>query len=206
VPFDTVVVGGGASRTYDSTHTRGTGLSAKHVVGSRQNAYYEWNSSFGQQTRWYGRVYLWFDALPSGNPRIVRALGGSGLDFAIDLMPNGHLKIKDARNYTLVTTSQGIVTGGWVRLEWMADQRSGVVELRLFNSPNSLTPTEVIVTASGSAIGTSTDRVQLGRSGTQAPTSVFWSDDPSLSRVGFVGPVPGTAIKKHRHRHHRVTR
>jgi hypothetical protein len=183
---------------FDSTHTRGVGLSVKHIVGSRANAYYEWSSSFGRQSLWYGRVYVWFDALPSGDPRLVRALNGGQLDLAIDLMRTGQLRIKDSSNVTLATTTNRIITGGWVRIEWQIDQRTGTVELKLFNSPNEVAPTETIK-VSNARIGSATDRVQIGRSGTQTSSSVFWTDDPALSSTRYVGPVPGTAIRRHRH-------
>lgn len=197
-PFDAVRVDGNASMRFDSTHTRGVGLSIKHIVGSRANAYYEWSSSFGRQSQWYGRVYVWFDALPSGDPRLVRALDGQRLDLSIDLLRTGKLRIKDSTNTTLATTSQSIATRGWVRIEWQVDQRTGTVELRVFNSPNEVTPTETVKTMGGADIGRAADRVQIGRSGTQASTSVFWTDDPALSAARYLGPVPGTAVNRHR--------
>ena len=184
--------------TFDSTHTRGVGLSIKHVVGSRANAYYEWSSSFGRRLVWYGRVYVWFDSLPSGDPRLIRALDGQQLDLAIDIMRSGKLRIKDSSNNTLGTTSQSIITKGWVRIEWQVDHRSGSVEVKLFNAPNEVTPTETLRT-SGARIGAVTDRVQIGRSGTQASSSVFWTDDPAISAARYLGPVPGTAVNKHKH-------
>ena len=95
--FDTVSATSGGSVTYDTTHTRGVGFSVKHVAAAGSDAYYEWNRSFGTQTKWYGRVYVWFDNLPSGDVRLVRAKGGNTLRFAIDVMHGGQLRLKDAR-------------------------------------------------------------------------------------------------------------
>ena len=102
--FDAVSATSGASVTYDTTHTRGVGLSAKHVLAPGKDAYYEWNRSFGTQARWYGRVYVWFDALPGGDLRLIRARGNSTLRFAIDVMHGGQLRLKDGSNVTLAMT------------------------------------------------------------------------------------------------------
>ncbi len=82
-----------------------------------------------------------------------------------------------------------VLTGGWVRLEWKVNHSTGQIEVRLFNSPNVTTPSETIVTATGRNIGPRAERVQIGRSGSQAFSVVFWTDDPAFSRQGFVGPV-----------------
>ena len=76
-----------------------------------------------------------------------------------------------------------------MRIEWGVNQATGQVEVRLFNSPNVTTPTETIVSATGLNIGSSTDTVQIGRSGTQAFSTTFWTDDPAIATSGFIGPV-----------------
>ena len=187
--FDAVSATSGASVTYDTTHTRGVGLSAKHVLAPGKDAYYEWSRSFGTQARWYGRVYVWFDGLPGGDLRLIRARGNSTLRFAIDVMHGGQLRLKDGSNVTLAITRASIVTGSWVRIEWGVNQATGQIEVRLFNSPNVTTPTESIVSATGRAIGPSTDTVQIGRSGSQTFSVTFWTDDPALGTTGFIGPV-----------------
>ena len=76
-----------------------------------------------------------------------------------------------------------------MRIEWGVNHATGQVEVRLFNSPNLTTPTESVVSATGQAIGPSTDTVQIGRSGRQAFSTVFWTDDPAVGTAGFIGPV-----------------
>jgi hypothetical protein len=186
--FDKIVNEGG-SVTLDSTHTRGVGLSVKHTVGVRGNAYYGWGSSFAWSPTWYGRTYVWFDTLPSGDVRLVRARGSGQLRFAIDLLRNGHLRLKDEDNVTVAITKTAILTKGWVRIEWGVDQRTGVVQVRLYNSPNLTAATETLVSPGAIAIGPYTDAVEIGRSGTQDFSTVFWTDDPAISTKGYPGPV-----------------
>ena len=189
------MVQGNASLVYDNSRSVGGGLSAKHQVGPRGNAYYEWNRSFGTQRVWFGRVYVWFDSLPSGNVRLVRARGAGVLRMAIDVLSSGQLAVKDNGNRRVAMGTTPIMTGGWVRIEWRVDQTTGQVEVRLFNSPNLPTPTDTAITAPGQQIGPSTDQVQIGRSATLSFSSVFWTDDPAVSNYAFVGPVFNAKIR-----------
>ena len=188
-PFDRIVDNNG-SVTLDATHTRGPGLAIKHEVGYGGNAYYGWGSSFSWAPIWYGRVYVWFDSLPDGGARLIRAKGAGSLRFAIDVLESGRLSLKDSENRTIVTTSSSILTGGWVRIEWMVNQEAGSVTILLFNSPNDTDPTETLLSPDGVSIGPDTDQVQIGRSGSQHYSTEFWTDDPAIGTGGFQGPVP----------------
>jgi hypothetical protein len=164
-------------------------MAAKHVASAGQNAAYGWGPSFGSRSLWFGRTYVWFDQLPAGDLRLVRAEGGGSLRMAIDVMRNGKLRIKDGANVTVGTTSLPIATRAWVRIEWKVDQRTGVIEVRLFNSPNSTTASAVLTTATRLAIGSTTDTVQIGRLGSQGFTSTFWTDDPAVGWTAYLGPA-----------------
>ncbi|MEO8423490.1 MAG: hypothetical protein ABI595_06200 [Actinomycetota bacterium] len=188
--FDTVVSTGDARLVYDNTYTRGVGLSARHTAGPGGNSYYEWNRSLGSPSVWYGRVYLYLGGLSSGDIRLVRAQGANDdLELVIEVSRRGTLRIRDAANRVIATSIQPVATGAWVRLEWKVNHATGQIELRVFNSPNLTTPTETLVTAAGQTIGSRPARVQMGRSGSQAFSVVFWTDDPALSTTRFVGPV-----------------
>ena len=150
---------------------------------------HDWDRSFTWSPTWYGRVYVWFDTLSTGDVRLVRVRGGGSLRLAIDVMRDGRLRLKDANNSTIGMTSSAILTRGWVRIEWMVNHSTGTVEVRLFNSPNLTTPTETLRTTSGIAIGAFTDTVQIGRSGSQNFASTFWTDDPAIRIAGYPGPI-----------------
>jgi hypothetical protein len=162
----------------------------KHQVDYRGNAYYGWSSGFSWTPTWYGRVYVWFDSLPDGSARLIRAKSETGLRFAIDLLPSGRLSLKDSENNSIVTTSSSILTGGWVRIEWMVNHAAGSVAILLFNSPNLTYPSETLLSPDGVSIGPYSDQIQIGRSGSQRSETEFWTDDPAISTGGFLGPVP----------------
>jgi hypothetical protein len=187
--FDSVVVQGNASLVYDDSRARGgTGLSIRHQLSARGNAYYEWNESFRTQQVWFGRVYVWFESLSLGNVRLVRARGSGALRMAIDLLPSGQLAVKDSLNRRVATMSKPILTQRWVRIEWRVDQRAGEVEVRLYNSGDISSPSGIAFGRS-QRIGPNTDVVQIGRSGTQPSSTDFWTDDPAVSESGFPGPA-----------------
>ena len=124
--------------------------------------------------------------LPPGRRRAPDPSSGVGsLRFAIDVLESGRLSLKDSENRTIVTTSSSILTGGWVRIEWMVNQAAGSVTILLFNSPNLTDPTEMLLSPDGVSIGTDTDQVQIGRSGSQRYSSEFWTDDPAIGTGGF---------------------
>jgi hypothetical protein len=188
--FDGVAIGETSSLVYDDTHTHGVGLSARHTVGWRQNAYYKWGPSLDDWNALFGRVYVWFDALPSGDLRMIRGKDGSELNFAIDILDDGRLRAQDRLNETIAQTSASIITGGWVRIEWRVDVVAGQIDLLIFNSPDSSTPTDWATSGPGRTIGNEGGGVHIGRSGSQPFSSVFWTDDPAVSTGGFLGPTP----------------
>jgi hypothetical protein len=185
--FDGVSIGDEASLLYDDTHTRGTGLSARHAVGYRENAYYKWGASLEDWSALYGRVYVWFDALPSGDLRLIRGKDGAELNYSIDILDDGRLRAQDRWNESIAQTSTAIVTRGWVRIEWRVDMTTGQVDLLLFNDPESTAPTDWATSGPGRAIGSGGGGVHIGRSGSQPFSVVFWTDDPAVSTSGFLG-------------------
>jgi hypothetical protein len=189
-PFDGVIVENGASLVFDNARVRGTsGLSARHTLGPNQNAYYAWNRSVAQWSNSYGRVYVWFDRLPTGDLRLIRGKDSTGLAFAIDVLRNGVLRARDRSNRTITQTTASINTGRWVRIEWRVDTTSGQIVLRLFNDANSTTATETASSGSGQAISSSINEIHIGRSGTQGFSASFWTDDPAMSTYGWIGPA-----------------
>jgi hypothetical protein len=183
-PFSAVTTQGGATLKYDNTHLRGS-FSARHSVPARGNAYYAWSGSLHN---WYGRVYVWLDSQPSGDLRLVRAVSGSSLACAIDLLADGTIRVVDSANNVIATIGSRFRTDRWIRIEWHIDQQAGQVQIRLYNSADSTTPSATAISSTGRSIRSSSSQVQLGRSGTEPTAITFWTDDPAISSNGFLGP------------------
>lgn len=183
--FSAVTTEHGATLQYDNARVRGS-FSARHSLPSGGNSYYAWNGSF---RNWYGRIYVWLDARPSGDLRLVRAVSGSSTLCAIDILADGSLRAVDSANNTIASIGgRGIRTGRWVRIEWHVDHQAGLIEIRLFNRTDSNRPTATAISTSGHSIGSSSSQVQFGRSGTEPTAITFWTDDAAISSNGFIGP------------------
>ena len=161
-------------------------FSAKHVLRPGSDAYYGWS---GTRTQWFGPIYVRLKALPGQNLRLIRATSGSLLRCSIDVMPTGALQLNDQQNQPVVSTSIPVNTGNWVRIEWSVNHLTGDVTIKLFNRSNSTKATQVVEANAGSALGSSADRFQFGRSGNQPFGVTFWTDDPGLSSVRYLGPA-----------------
>jgi Glycosyl hydrolase family 26 len=182
-PFSKVATSSGATLTYNDTHAIGL-LSAKHAVTVRGNAYYQWT---GLRPTWYGRIYVWLGARPSGSLRLVRGSTYNVLRCALDVLPDGTLRWVDQDNVSIVATTIPLAFRKWVRIEWMIDHITGQATIRLFNSANSSVATEAVASARHRALGPSSREIQYGRSGTQSYAYTFWTDGPGLSSRGYLG-------------------
>jgi hypothetical protein len=183
-PFSAIATTNGASLTYDNTHSRGV-FSAKHVLTSRSDSYYQWS---GARSVWFGHLYVWFDSLPSGDLRLVRAASAGVLRVAIDLLRSGTLRVVDQQNNQVLNTTSAIATRRWIRIEFSVNHSTGTVQIRLFNTITSTTPTQVVTSAPGRSIGSSADQFQFGRSGNQSFPVTFWTDDPAMASSAYPAP------------------
>ena len=181
--FDAVSTTLGATLTYDRTHARGP-YSAKHVLNEGSDSYYEWR---GRRTRWFGRVFVWLDANPGGDLRLIRAREAGTVGVSVNIRYTGQVGVQDAQNEWVAQTQRFVPLGRWIRVEWKVDHGSGRVQVRVFASARARTPTEVIRAGPRLNIGSGVDQVQFGRSGSNQFPFTFWTDSPALFSKGFVG-------------------
>ncbi|MFI6182550.1 hypothetical protein ACIA8R_43975 [Nonomuraea sp. NPDC051191] len=135
---------------------------------------------------WYLRSYIYTFGLPSSPVRIHSIDGASQLNQYVNVRSDGALelfsKATETPTYTsLGATSAGIATDQWVRVETMWDL-NGPVETRLFNNPDSLTPTASV---SGTLIGLT---AAFSTANFITPSG-WWVDDVGVSDQGWIGPT-----------------
>lgn len=85
---------GGGSFKYDNTHVYGA-MAAKVITpanGAECNM--EWSTALGGPTDHYGRLYLWMDALPTGDD--LRLLSGAGVCWLFTIRTSGVVRALDA--------------------------------------------------------------------------------------------------------------
>lgn len=190
---------GSSAMTYDNSRFVSTPLSAKFFFpGSSTQCYLQWDTAFGTQTNHYGRYYVYMDAYPTG--------GAS--DYWLEFF-NG---VSQTAGFKITTTgtirpgdSAGDGTAGnvpialqrFVRIEWhvIHNTSTGSIEIKLFNEPQSLTPSETIL-YSGRNTGAQSTAMMVGSNNTSTQLSTIWVDQ-IIGGVtyGYPGPYypPGPA-------------
>jgi hypothetical protein len=187
-PFDSILAPATSPIVFDARDATGPGggLSALHESGKGEPAFYDWEDSLAWRTTYWGRLYLRFNEYPTKDLRIIRAKDGSDTTFAIVLNDDGQLRVLDDKKHTIGTLQAKVELGGWFRLEWMVDHRTGTAELRFFNDPGTTPSGSLRIT--GRDLGSRTTRVSIGRVETESIGTRFWTDVPSLSVLGWLGP------------------
>lgn len=192
--FD-VVTGPPTSGTlaYDNTHAaHGVNACKVAIAATSGQNLCRWSTSMGTQGQVWYRLYVYFTANPAATFRLAGFATSGGTTCSLLLLTNlGQLQMTNAGGTTQFTTA-AINTGSWSRIEGfvIGSATVGQVECKVFNSPNSTTPTDT--KTSGAALNT-TGSMGLYSYGVVVSTTnitAFWMDDLGLSSTGYIGPVP----------------
>lgn len=186
--WDTVTVGsGGAALTFDNTHTYGT-LAYKCVSGTSITDL-AWSTALGTLGEAWGRVYLYMDSLPSVSTGLLRITNGSSQVARITISTTGNIELRNAANTKLGQTVTGVATGQWVRVEWhcVALATNGTIEIRLFNSADSITADES-TGFTNAALLTNLTQVQHGPVNNVA-AGTYWLDNLIVTTLDWAGPA-----------------
>jgi hypothetical protein len=182
--------GAGNTITYDNTHVYGT-LAAKFDRSIVDNAAcrMEWTTGIGTLTDWFGRIYLYATAFPAASFRVVLDITGNNqLCFIND---TGKIRGFDTLGAPVYTTTNSIALNQWVRIEWhwIHSATVGQGEVKLFNSPDSATPTETVTSAADKNTGANTSNVGFGLSEGSVFTGPIWLDNIVAGATSYPGPV-----------------
>jgi hypothetical protein len=187
--WDTVTIGsGGAALTYDNTHTYGT-LAYKCVSGTSITSL-AWSTSLGTLGEAWGRVYLYMDSLPSSiSAGLLRITNGSSQVARLTISGTGNIELRNAANTKLGQTVTGVAIGQWVRVEWhcVPLATNGTIEVRLFNSADSITADES-TGFTNAALLTNLTQVQHGPVNNVA-SGTYWLDNLIVTTLDWAGPV-----------------
>ena len=185
--WDTVSSGGSGAITFDNTHARKS-LAYKVVGDTSNNSLLRWNSSLGTQTELWGRAYLYVTSF-AVNQGFVWLRNGAAQVVRIRTNTSGNIEVLDGSNSVILTSSTVVNLNSYYRIEFhvIALSTNGTVEVRLFNDPNSVTPSETLFSNTASLFNNVTDAAfgQLASS----PTTTFWVDDIVINTTGFPGPA-----------------
>lgn len=198
IAFDFVNTPNSSTATFDNTHSaHGVQSLALGTGPSSANSNVGWSSSLTLTSLnqvWF-RCYVYLSALPTaGSMRIFAAFSSSGICAAINIRTTGKLTFNDANFATQLTSTNGMPTNSWFRVEGYvtASATVGQGEFKLFGvntqSMDSSTPDET--KTSGATLNTAANitKVELGQSGSAPQANfTFWMDDLGVSDSGYIG-------------------
>jgi hypothetical protein len=185
--WDTVSIGASGTAKYDNTHVNSGSLAAKiQTAGAAVTL--QWTGAFGTQTDHYGRVYFYFTAAPTSNIQLIRVQSGSTAQAFVTYLSSGKLRSTDVAAAT-ATTTNSVALNQQVRVEYRVfhNASTGIIELKLFNTATSTTPTETL-TFSSANTGASSDRIRFGNVATTTE-GPFWMDNIVAAATSYPGPL-----------------
>jgi hypothetical protein len=188
--FDVVTISGsGATFTYDNTNVHGGSLALKHTAPAVASAeQFQWTTLTSRTTYWV-RFYLYITATTPPSCHLVMFRNGSSMSSGVILNPGRTLTLDDSTFSGRVSTSNAVALNQWVRIEFKAicSATVGQMELKLFNSAESTTPTETVTSTAAWNTNTAITRMDFGYNATGAFT--FWTDDIVVENAAYPGPV-----------------
>lgn len=141
---------------------------------------------------YYSRIYLYATAWPSGDSStwLYLDIGGGITAATCQVRSSGVLNLAVAGSG--YQGSVAIALNQWIRIEFHAviSQTVGGVELKLFNSAESSTPSETISSGFDKNNGNSHGELFFGRTGTDSWTAPIFFDDIVANATSYPGPVP----------------
>lgn len=168
-------------------------LSGKFQSGAGAGTdFVNWAQSvFGTQTTWYGRVYINITgATPTQNRSGMKT--NANVRWAISTARKIELYNGGA---TVGATSTTIIpTGQWVRIEWkiIHHASAGSFEMKIFLTPNSLTPDETFSFTNANTTSAGCTAVNFGIWTSVVNHPEFYLDDIEVNNTGYPGPLAGT--------------
>lgn len=193
--FD-AVTGPPASGTlaFDSTEAAHGSLSCKLATGATSGQdLVRWSTSMGTQSQVWFRTYLYVTANPAVAFRPVGfATGGGSNCGQIFVNTTGKISFSNAAGTSVITSATTIPLNAWFRLEGfiIGSATVGQLEFKLFDTPDSATPTETQTSAASQNTNGPMGLYSYGITSALANVTAFWMDDLGLSNIGYIGPVP----------------
>lgn len=174
---------------FDNTHVYSAALAYKctTVLGPTN---VKWTYTAASTV--YARFYMYTTAAPTAAIGLLSFMVGAA-NHAVLLLDNTtnklHLWVSGLAEPVM---TNALPTNAWCRIEakCVASTTTGTLEVKLFNTPGSTTPTETIATTTGNT-GAPFDTIAIGDTGylTAPPTGyVYWIDDLAIGTTAYIGP------------------
>ncbi len=188
--WNAVTLGTGGTAVYDSTQKHGGTLSGKLTRGTAGQCFVQWIAALGTVTDHYGRAYVYLAANPGAAFALVLCMSGASNACQIRLDTAGVIRVRDSTGAE-TSGAVSLALNQWVRIEWhfLHSTTVGVVEAKVFNTPDSLTPDDTITAINQNTLA-SADRIRFQVDVNASYTVQY--DDIIAGAGSYPGPSLGT--------------
>lgn len=173
--------------TYSNTHCYGTLACEMIHSATPSGCNVTWTLGGGITESW-GRIYLHNSGLPNTYSEFARTFQSGNLKWRLAILSSGVLRLRGSFDTDGVVP---ISINQWIRIEWhvICSTTVGQIEAKLFNSPNSTTPSETITTTATLDIGTAVDVIHFGDLAALNASRTVYMDNIVVNDTGYPGPV-----------------
>ena len=190
--WDTISIAANGTCIYDTIHTARGAYSCKIATGATAaGVTLRWDTKFGTQTDHDGRLYCFFTANPGSTLVLIDARTASARGAGVQLLSTGKLATLDsAGTVQTFTNSVGLNAEFRIEYHFIHSTTVGQVEVKLFNTATSSTPTETQTSAANRNTLASVDRILFGMNSSVANAGPFWIDSIRAAATAYPGPAP----------------
>lgn len=205
--FDNTTIGANSSLVYqnDLTIHGSMAFKGQQNTGALTEACCGWGTAHitGTPTEIWGRVYIYFNTLPTTNPqRVIRVFDGDGATLcgAVWIDTLGKLRVSNGTGGSATTaTMSGLTASVLYRVEFhcvAGGAGVAMTEGKVFAGEDNSSPLGT-VSRQTEAGGTSTTQVRFGHSAQGLNASadhIYWLDDLNVNGTGYPGPSTPAVI------------
>ena len=146
----------------------------------------------------WGRIYMHWSGLPNTQSTPVRGFDTGTRAWEFIISSSGLISVRDTGGTARGTGAVAIATGQWIRLEYHMTNSTtaGFMEVKLFNSADSETPSETITSTGSFSTLSKTDLLRMGELGGINASRTIYMDNILVNDTGYPGPfvVPSPAL------------
>jgi hypothetical protein len=185
-PWD--VVNKNDSISYDESPAIGVNSAHFLTTGGGGTAHLRWESSFGTQTEYYGRVCVYREAFPAIAylaANVYQRTGGTGTSWQWGITSTGKIEVYNQAAGLIATSTATIPLDAWWRVEYYANHSTDTLEVRYYTDAMSETLTETVCSGGSKSIAADAESFDIG---IQALTESTWMDAVVTKATDWPGP------------------